>query len=65
MDNNEIWVHNRTGHEYYLLYEGKMRLNNRWEESINYQRFSFGEDDTEMIYTRTKEDFLQNFKPKD
>ncbi len=61
----DLWIHDRTGSEYVLLSEGKVKINDVWEASVNYQRISFKEtDDTETIYTRTKTDFLKNFKPK-
>ncbi len=61
----DVWVHERTGNEYVIVSEGKVKLYDRWEASVNYQRLSFNEkDDTETVYTRTKDDFLKNFKPK-
>ncbi len=61
----DIWIHENTGNEYILISEGKVKFFDKWEVSINYQRISFNDnDDTETVYTRTKIDFLNNFKPK-
>ena len=61
----DLWYHEKTGHEFTVVFEGKVKLNDRWEVSISYQRYSFNEkDDTETIFTRTKDDFIKNFKPK-
>lgn len=61
----DVWIHEKTGNEYTIVSEGKVKLNDKWEASVNYQRLSFNENfDTETVYTRTKDDFIKNFKPK-
>ena len=61
----EVWIHEKTGYEYCVISEGKVKFVDKWEPSVNYQRLSFKvTDDTETVYTRTKDDFLDNFKPK-
>ena len=61
----EVWIHEKTKYEYCVISEGVIKLEDRWFPSVNYQRLSFNEkDDTETVYTRTKDDFLDNFKPK-
>jgi hypothetical protein len=65
MLSHETWIHEKTGNLYSVISEGKVKLNDKWEPSVNYQRLSFNlKDDTETVYTRTKEDFIKNFKPK-
>lgn len=61
----DVWIHEKTGNEYTIVSEGKVKLNDKWEASVNYQRLSFDEKlDTETVYTRIKDDFIKNFKPK-
>ncbi len=61
----DVWIHEKTGNRFSVVSEGKVKINDQWEKSVNYIKISFNlNENNDMVYTRTLEDFLKNFKPK-